>query len=154
MRLLQPQSRQQIAQRILWSIQSKDRQASRGGCLPIARGKCEKPSRLHRAVIARLRFSNLFDFRDRIGRLAFGDRASRILPRAVDRRGVELEVPGVQQRTMRRVDRDGHPVGDRVRHVDQLDLDGDGRLDVVLSKTVVSYRPEDRGGWSVYLNRR
>jgi len=35
-----------------------------------------------------------------------------------------------------------------------VDLDGDGRLDVVLAKTVVSYRPEDKGGWSVYLNRR
>jgi hypothetical protein len=34
------------------------------------------------------------------------------------------------------------------------DLDGDGRLDMVLSKTVASYRPEDRGGWSVYLNKR
>ena len=34
------------------------------------------------------------------------------------------------------------------------DLDGDGRLDIVLSKTVVSYRPEDQGGWSVYLNKR
>jgi hypothetical protein len=34
------------------------------------------------------------------------------------------------------------------------DLDGDGRLDIVLSKTVASYRPNDQGGWSVYLNRR
>ncbi len=34
------------------------------------------------------------------------------------------------------------------------DLNGDGRLDVVLSKTVVSYRPNDPGGWSVYINRR
>ncbi len=34
------------------------------------------------------------------------------------------------------------------------DLDGDGRLDIVLSKTVASSRPNDRGGWSVYLNRR
>jgi FG-GAP-like repeat len=34
------------------------------------------------------------------------------------------------------------------------DLDGDGRLDIILSKTVVSYRPEDQGGWNVYLNRR
>jgi hypothetical protein len=34
-----------------------------------------------------------------------------------------------------------------------VDLDGDGRLDIVLSKTAVSYRSEDRGGWSIYLNR-
>jgi len=30
----------------------------------------------------------------------------------------------------------------------------DGRLDIILSKTVASYRPNDQGGWSVYLNRR
>ena len=35
-----------------------------------------------------------------------------------------------------------------------VDLDGDGRLDVVLSKTQVSDRPNDPGGWSVYLNKR
>ena len=36
------------------------------------------------------------------------------------------------------------------------DLDKDGDLDIVLSKTVSSSapRPEDRGGWDVYLNRR
>jgi hypothetical protein len=34
------------------------------------------------------------------------------------------------------------------------DLDADGRLDVVLAKTVSSTRPDDRGGWDVYLNRR
>jgi len=34
------------------------------------------------------------------------------------------------------------------------DLDADGRLDIVLAKTVSSTRPEDRGGWDVYLNRR
>ncbi len=34
------------------------------------------------------------------------------------------------------------------------DLDGDSRLDVILSKTVSSYRPDDQGGWNVYLNRR
>jgi hypothetical protein len=33
------------------------------------------------------------------------------------------------------------------------DLDGDGRLDVVLARTVVSFRPDDRGGFEVYLNR-
>ena len=35
-----------------------------------------------------------------------------------------------------------------------VDLDKDGRLDIVLSKTVSSVRPEDHGGWDVYLNRR
>ncbi|HEY3171105.1 MAG TPA: VCBS repeat-containing protein [Thermoanaerobaculia bacterium] len=34
------------------------------------------------------------------------------------------------------------------------DIDGDGRPDIVLSKTVSSTRPHDRGGWSVFLNRR
>lgn len=34
------------------------------------------------------------------------------------------------------------------------DLDKDGRLDIVLSKTVSSTKPDDRGGWDVYLNRR
>ncbi|HEU5249941.1 MAG TPA: VCBS repeat-containing protein, partial [Thermoanaerobaculia bacterium] len=34
------------------------------------------------------------------------------------------------------------------------DLDNDGRLDIVLSKTVSSARPQDAGGWDVYLNRR
>jgi hypothetical protein len=34
------------------------------------------------------------------------------------------------------------------------DLDKDGRLDIVLAKTVSSVRPEDAGGWDVYLNRR
>jgi hypothetical protein len=34
------------------------------------------------------------------------------------------------------------------------DLDKDGRLDILLSKTVTSVRPEDTGGWDVYLNRR
>lgn len=32
------------------------------------------------------------------------------------------------------------------------DLDGDGRLDVVLSKTVTSADPSVKGGWSVYRN--
>lgn len=35
-----------------------------------------------------------------------------------------------------------------------VDLNRDGRLDVVLAKTVSSTAPEDPGGWSVYLNRR
>ena len=34
------------------------------------------------------------------------------------------------------------------------DLDGDGRLDVVVSKTVTSMSPNAKGGWSVYLNRK
>lgn len=34
------------------------------------------------------------------------------------------------------------------------DIDGNGRLDVVLAKTVSSVKPSDRGGWDVYLNRR
>ncbi len=34
------------------------------------------------------------------------------------------------------------------------DLDGDGRLDVVLSKTYPGDAPGDRGGWRVWLNRK
>jgi hypothetical protein len=34
------------------------------------------------------------------------------------------------------------------------DVDGDGRVDVVVAKTVSSTTPEDRGGWDVYLNKR
>ena len=34
------------------------------------------------------------------------------------------------------------------------DLDGDGRMDVVVAKTVSSNAPDDKGGWDVYLNRR
>ena len=34
------------------------------------------------------------------------------------------------------------------------DVNRDGRLDVILAKTVASYRPGERGGWSVFLNRR
>ena len=34
------------------------------------------------------------------------------------------------------------------------DVDRDGRLDVVLSKTVTSGAPNEPGGWDVYLNRR
>jgi hypothetical protein len=33
------------------------------------------------------------------------------------------------------------------------DLDGDGRLDVVLSRTVASTAPNEVGGWNIYLNR-
>jgi hypothetical protein len=43
------------------------------------------------------------------------------------------------------------PVAQSVR---LIDLNGDGRLDVVLSKTVVGSDPPDQGGWSVFLNRR
>ncbi len=34
-----------------------------------------------------------------------------------------------------------------------VDLNGDGRLDVVLSRTVSSSAPTESGGWNVYLNR-
>ncbi|HEY1252630.1 MAG TPA: VCBS repeat-containing protein [Thermoanaerobaculia bacterium] len=34
------------------------------------------------------------------------------------------------------------------------DLDKDGRLDIVLSKTVASSDPRQPGGWDVYLNRK
>ncbi len=34
------------------------------------------------------------------------------------------------------------------------DLDRDGRLDIVVSKTYGSGRPQDPGGWTVYLNRK
>ena len=34
------------------------------------------------------------------------------------------------------------------------DIDGDGRADIILSKTVSSLRPDDPGGWDVYLNKR
>jgi len=33
------------------------------------------------------------------------------------------------------------------------DLDGDGRLDIVLSRTVTSAAPNEVGGWNVWLNR-
>ncbi|MEX0879230.1 MAG: VCBS repeat-containing protein [Thermoanaerobaculia bacterium] len=33
------------------------------------------------------------------------------------------------------------------------DLDKDGRLDLVVSKTVASTNPNEKGGWNVYLNR-
>jgi hypothetical protein len=33
------------------------------------------------------------------------------------------------------------------------DVNGDGRPDIVLSKTAASYRPADHGGWNVWLNR-
>ena len=33
------------------------------------------------------------------------------------------------------------------------DLDGDGRLDIVMSRTVTSAAPNEVGGWNVWLNR-
>jgi VCBS repeat protein len=33
------------------------------------------------------------------------------------------------------------------------DINGDGRLDIVVAKTVSSSSPTDPGGWSIYLNR-
>jgi VCBS repeat protein len=33
------------------------------------------------------------------------------------------------------------------------DVNGDGRLDVVVSKTVTTANPNEKGGWGVYLNR-
>ncbi len=33
------------------------------------------------------------------------------------------------------------------------DVNGDGRLDIVLSRTVGSSKPNEAGGWNVYLNR-
>jgi hypothetical protein len=35
-----------------------------------------------------------------------------------------------------------------------VDLDHDGRLDVVLSKSYSSGRSEEEGGWSVFMNRK
>jgi hypothetical protein len=35
-----------------------------------------------------------------------------------------------------------------------VDLDRDGKLDIVLSKTIKSTAPSEPGGWNVYLNRR
>ena len=33
------------------------------------------------------------------------------------------------------------------------DVNGDGRTDLVVSKTITSANPNEKGGWSVYLNR-
>jgi len=35
-----------------------------------------------------------------------------------------------------------------------VDLNGDGKLDVVVSKTIKSTAPNEPGGWGIYLNRR
>jgi hypothetical protein len=51
------------------------------------------------------------------------------------------------------MDRDEEPAIDStVSCVRLADLDGDGRLDIVLEKTTATPRPAERGGWSVYLN--
>ena len=51
-------------------------------------------------------------------------------------------------------EKDEPPIGPVAQCVRLADLNGDGRLDVVLSKTVVGSNPPDQGGWSVFLNRR
>ena len=33
------------------------------------------------------------------------------------------------------------------------DVNGDGRHDLVISKTIASSSPSDPGGWTIYLNR-
>ena len=40
------------------------------------------------------------------------------------------------------------------QHIRLADLNGDGRLDIVLSQTVTSSTPGAKGGWSVFLNTR
>jgi FG-GAP-like repeat len=40
------------------------------------------------------------------------------------------------------------------QHVKLVDLNGDGRLDVVLAKTIEAPEPKNQGGWSVFLNSR
>ena len=35
-----------------------------------------------------------------------------------------------------------------------VDVNNDGKLDVVLSKTIKSTAPSEPGGWGIYLNRR
>jgi hypothetical protein len=52
------------------------------------------------------------------------------------------------------IDEKDEPVLDSTGQCVRLaDLDGDGRLDVVVSKTVVSGNPNETGGWNVYLNK-
>jgi hypothetical protein len=50
-------------------------------------------------------------------------------------------------------EKDEPPIGPLAQHVKLADLDGDGRLDVVLSKAVESATPPDQGGWTVFLNK-
>lgn len=52
------------------------------------------------------------------------------------------------------LDEQEEPALDSVgQHVALVDLNRDGRLDIVLSKAVSSARPNEPGGWDVYLNR-
>jgi hypothetical protein len=52
------------------------------------------------------------------------------------------------------LDEQEEPALDSVgQHVVLVDLNHDGRLDIVLSKTTASPRPDEPGGWDVYLNR-
>lgn len=52
------------------------------------------------------------------------------------------------------LDEQEEPVLDSVgQHVELVDLNRDGRLDLVLSKSVSSARPDEPGGWEVYLNK-
>lgn len=51
-------------------------------------------------------------------------------------------------------ERDEPKIGPVAQSVRLADLDGDGRLDVVLAKTVESSDPPNQGGWQVFLNRK
>jgi hypothetical protein len=45
------------------------------------------------------------------------------------------------------------PLDSPVQDIRLVDLDGDGRLDVVMAKTTFSEAPKDPGGYEVLLNR-
>ena len=51
-------------------------------------------------------------------------------------------------------EKDEPKIGPVAQHVELVDLDRDGRLDVVLAKTVESVDPPNQGGWTVFLNKR
>jgi hypothetical protein len=51
-------------------------------------------------------------------------------------------------------EKDEPPILPVAQHVKLVDLNGDGRLDVVLSKTVEAPEPRNQGGWSVFLNSK
>jgi hypothetical protein len=51
-------------------------------------------------------------------------------------------------------EKDEPAIGVLAQCVRLVDLTGDGRLDVVLSKTTVGHDPPKQGGWSIYLNSR